>query len=585
MGWAIDGTNDDERRAVQTLLYIAVESISLAKSVVALGWVQDEISTTEADVLKNLQFIAYDSPQTAAFAIELSWMQDGIEPLEADAIDWLANFSADATPAVTTLLTKPWLIDGPQSDEVEAIRYLSYLAFRSAIAANRIVTMPFMESIEPPDVAALDSLRRLARENPLLLESALNRMSAAGGIADAHTPVVSTLWGAARTNPLVLDVMLNPSKVSHEFRTIELPLAGETTLVILRTRPGAARSMDLLEHAVRTAEDFMATPLPTRFVALLYEEAVHGSFAGTNFGTHITIRPKFDVDDDSQEADFAASNIAHEVAHYYWSGNEDWVDEGAADFMASVSESRRAGIPIRVTNNPCAYATNILALESLNTSRGGAAFTCNYSLGERLFVDLYHTLGEERFRLAFEDLYLASEVEDDADEFSGTWVGINHVREMFQRADGKAIDVIARWYDGSVPYDLSRLDTGPVDPRLPSISGRIDSAHIAFGLTKPALTEFSSQNRNNWVLLVLEVSYQVYSVKEDLHLHIVEFYEDGTEFRRRNVTITAEAVYIGGTYSYSVGASPSRAWAPGRYFVYVYDGDRKVAEVQYTVTP
>ena len=79
----------------------------------------------------------------------------------------------------------------------------------------------------------------------------------------------------------------------------------------------------------------MGAPLPTSYVGLLYENAVHGSSAGTNFGTHIAIRPKYDVDGRSHEAAFAGNATAHEVAHYYWSGNEDWIDEGAADFMAS----------------------------------------------------------------------------------------------------------------------------------------------------------------------------------------------------------------------------------------------------------
>ena len=42
------------------------------------------------------------------------------------------------------------------------------------------------------------------------------------------------------------------------------------------------------------------------------------------------------------EAENAGSVIAHEVAHYYWSGNADWVDEGAADFMASIIEGARS---------------------------------------------------------------------------------------------------------------------------------------------------------------------------------------------------------------------------------------------------
>ena len=194
--------------------------------------------------------------------------------------------------------------------------------------------------------------------------------------------------------------------------------------------------MDLLEYSVRGAEEFLGTPLPTRYVGLLYENAVFGSNAGTNFGTHIVVRPKYDVDDDSHEAGFASSGIAHEVAHYYWGGNEDWVDEGAADFMASVIEGARTGSPITVTTSPCGYAGSITELESLGVSRGDVRFRCNYSLGERLFVDMHRTLGEERFRQGFRALYLASEAEDDADNRRGTSVGIEHVREAFRSDDG-----------------------------------------------------------------------------------------------------------------------------------------------------
>ena len=84
------------------------------------------------------------------------------------------------------------------------------------------------------------------------------------------------------------------------------------SLVIIRTSPGAARSMDLLEHSVRRIEEHMGSPLPTKYVGLLYENAVSGSNAGTNFGTHIAILPKYDSD----EEPFSGSAIAHEVAHY-----------------------------------------------------------------------------------------------------------------------------------------------------------------------------------------------------------------------------------------------------------------------------
>ena len=120
------------------------------------------------------------------------------------------------------------------------------------------------------------------------------------------------------------------------------------------------------------------------------------------------------------------------MAHYYWSGNKDWLDEGVADFMASIIENTRTGQPISVTNFPCAYADSIAELESLNIERSDSEFGCNYALGERLFVDLHHTLGHERIRQGLRALYLASEIEDDADALRGTSVGIEHVREAFR---------------------------------------------------------------------------------------------------------------------------------------------------------
>ena len=342
--------------------------------------------------------------------------------------------------------------------------------------------------------------------------------------------------------------------------------------------------MDLLEHSVRGVEEFMGLPLPTNYVGLLYEDAVYGSNAGANFGTHIAILPNYDVADGSYEAEFAGSVIAHEVAHYYWGDNQGWVDEGAANFMASFIDGSRTGRPVAVSNPPCGHAGSLAGLESLGISVGDVEYLCNYSLGERLFVDLYRTLGHERFQQGFRNLYVASVVEDD-DEIPGTAVGVEHVRDAFSSDDGSGNVVISRWYDGTEPYDLSRLDTGPVAPNLPGINGRIDEAYVAISTDGTPVTTFSAQDVSDWVYLTLEYLYDVSSGPRELPLEIVEFYEDGFELRRRSGELTAEARYIGGTARFSVGQSPSRKWAPGRYWVYVYAGERKVAEVSYEVTP
>ena len=337
--------------------------------------------------------------------------------------------SAEVASSVVSLV---WFADGINEVEVKAIVELSYLANGDAGAALRIVGMPFLETIEPPDISAITSLRLLAAYRPETFVGVMSHTALSDGITDDVALIVSTLNGVAKTNPGLVDVLLDPSKVSLEQRNITLPLTGDVVLFIIRTGPGAATSMDLLEHSVRGVEKFMGLPLPTNYVGLLYEDAVSGNAAGTNFGTHIAILPKYDIDDGSREAEFASSNNAHEVAHYYWSGNGDWVDEGAAEFLASVIDGARTGRPIAVSNPPCGHAGSLAELESLGISKGDLEFRCNYSLGERLFVDLYRSLGHERFRQGFRALYLASEIEDEVDDRRGTSVGIEHIREAFR---------------------------------------------------------------------------------------------------------------------------------------------------------
>ena len=555
----------------------------LASSIVRLGWTQDGIDGTESQVIQNMLYIAVTSRSVVSSLVSLGWVRDGIDGVEAEAIGWMNNIGS--AEVASFIISLDWVQDGIADIESEVIEYLSYVAYRDAEAALRILQMPFIETIEPPDVAAIESLWQLAASEPETFVSVMSHPVLLDGITNDLAPIVATLNGVVRTNPTLIDVLLDPTKVTLELRTITLPLAGDVILCIIRTASGAGRSMDMLEYSVRVAEEFMGVPLPTNYVGLLYENAVYGSNAGTNFGTHIALRPEFDVDDDSYEAEFALSGIAHEVAHYYWSGNEDWVDEGASELMASIIEGGMTDKIVAVTNPPCGHAGTISELESLGISRGDVGFRCNYSLGERLFVDLYQTLGNEIFREGFRALYLASEVEDDADDYPGTSVNIEHVRKAFSSEDGAETAVIARWYDGMEPRDLSRLDTSSVDFILPSINGRIDEAYVITRKNGPAVSSFSARDITDWVYLMLKYSYAVTGSPQEVPLEIVEYYEDGFEFRRRSYSLAAESRYIGGTSWFSIGSPPSGKWATGQYWVLVFEGDRKVAEVQYEVTP
>ena len=103
------------------------------------------------------------------------------------------------------------------------------------------------------------------------------------GVTDQEAKILATLTTAA--DPVgyylddhdLLDKLLDPEQVTLEGRTITLPLAGETDITIIRTRPRTDLTMDFLEHSVRSIEEFMGRPFPRRQVIYLFVEAPGGA--------------------------------------------------------------------------------------------------------------------------------------------------------------------------------------------------------------------------------------------------------------------------------------------------------------------
>ena len=97
--------------------------------------------------------------------------------------------------------------------------------------------------------------------------------------------------------------------------------------------------MDFLEEAVKNVEFFMAMPLPTQVVTVLFADSVVSSYAGQNSGASIAILPEHENNEHSQ----LPWVIAHEVSHYYWAGNRSWVDEGMANLIEIYTGGRPPG--------------------------------------------------------------------------------------------------------------------------------------------------------------------------------------------------------------------------------------------------
>ena len=229
-----------------------------------------------------------------------------------------------------------------------------------------------------------------------------------------------------------------------ESRDINLPQTGRVTLKINRSGElGSDQSMEFLEHAVRTIEEYMGQPIPMqgREIRLDFVKALEldGDFAGVHKGTHMEILQEYDsaepqckndlflirilgISQECEPDNFLALVIAHEVAHYYWTDERVWLHEGAADFLALYAENRRTGAPIQPENQRCSQVSNIRQLETKRYEQGDAGYRCNYSLGEGLFVDLYNAMSATQFRQSFRELYASG---------NNKLAGVHQVRQAY----------------------------------------------------------------------------------------------------------------------------------------------------------
>ena len=391
-----------------------------------MDWIADGVSLYEQYGIAHIARIAAVSAATAE-VIALTWVDDGVSGIVSD-LNHLANLAESNYAAFESVIAMPWVVDGVSDPELSAIGDMSRIAESSQAVFESVIAMPWVvDGVSDTEAYAIKGLYHLAVQSA----DAAARVAAMlkDGITDDEALIVSFLDIVRYRAPNLIDTLLDPYATTVERRTVELWLAGEVELAIVRTSPGATQSMDLLENAVRETEKFMGEPLPTPYVRLLYEN-VTGSAGGVNFGgTHIAIRPEYEG---------YAHIIAHEVAHYYWLGNADWVDEGMAELMASVIENRRVGTPVKFTPPPC--ARNLKALEALAPGWDDPGHICNYSIGERLFVSLLLTLGEDAFWEGALNLYAASLDSDGG-------AGIEEVRQAFGPDAGEVIDF---WYTGEV---------------------------------------------------------------------------------------------------------------------------------------
>ena len=487
---------------------------------------------------------------------------------------WLSQTKPEIADKMASL---PWASDGLSETEEKIVEQLLFLyVVNSTLTAVSLMDMPFLQSVNPGDLQAVTSLRMISQEDRPAFQQIMDHPTfAAGGITDAWTPVVATLRSAQQFNRSLISKLLDQAQVNLEARNIQTPLRGTVALNIVRI--GAAsdpQSMDRLESAVRNAEAFIREPFPTDMVAILYADAVRGSNAGHNSGQSIVILPEYD----SATEKGTHKTIDHEVAHYYWAGDENWIEEGMATFIEAVFLGHRTGTRIQPDSRPC---LEFRAISQLSTKDD--THPCDYSLGERLFIDLHDAVGDQEFRKGMAALYRESTVEDNADNMIGTKLGISHIKATFSSTAAKRM--IDRWYHGTEPYRTDLYDRDPVNPRLSVLNAQVTGARLS--INDAPVNSFSASSINSHVEFSIDYSHaNPVGTPGEILFQFAVFYQDGHPFLAHDRAVTAS---VGGTGFSGIGVY---VWSPGQprtatgeYVGYVYEAGNKVAQVHWSVTP
>ncbi len=344
---------------------------------------------------------------------------------------------------------RDWADDQNSQQVGRIVESLMFIAEYDEERATGLALMPFLDTLEESDVHAAQTLVDLFYWENSSFEEAMRHPAVEDGITNEEAKLISLLAGLHETNPTLVKRMLDLSGDHVAERKISLPLAGEVILAIVRTGEGeSTTTMDLLESAVRNTESLMGVPFPSSQITLLFEETIPQDYVGVHVGNFIAILPHYEQDESE-----LAQVIAHEVAHYYWRNGHSWLDEGAADFIATYDQHALLARNLEPSSEPCKADLNLQDLEREEWAGSEANFYCNYALGERLFIDLYNTLGDEIFRQGLQKLYHSSKraYEQGAGP-AGQW----ELRQAFEREEqlsgnkdkSDVNQIIDRWYLG-----------------------------------------------------------------------------------------------------------------------------------------
>lgn len=408
---------------------------------------------TDLDRMENSDWLRSRHSGTYKIIKELPWVKDGLTQNESKAVQDLLYMAANDHETLKRVLDLQWVKDDINGAEAKTTRHLMYLSYRDKTASRNLAEMPFLGSVTEADALLISGLQGRAHRGTL--PEFMAHPTVVDGITDDETVLATAV--TTIDNQAYMNSLLHPGSAIVE--TIQTSSPRTPNLNISIVRAGTRRVTDssvIVEEAVKHVEDTMGMALPTNhMIVLLDDSGVFKGFAGVNYGEAIAYLRSGEDGSDWDRAGFILGMV-HEVAHYFWQGNEDWIDEGMAttiehNFGRSVGFSREL-----VTTQPkgCTIRT-LEELSRANPGRESPQHQCYYYLGEKLFTDLYNELGPDMFRTRAQELLRLSQViwEEEGDRRAGI--------EAVVQAFGESSTVVRHW-TGRAPTPRATAEPTPL---------------------------------------------------------------------------------------------------------------------------
>ena len=323
--------------------------------------------------------------------------------------------------------------EDPTRARRETADRLSQMRAYNPALVGRIMEMPFMATHEPADTGAVAALAYLSIRDPAMVDSIMAHSSLAGGITDGQTHAValaygSVSFGGSATRTLESGLLHVTSLKGR------LPLSGPVSITVATERPAETGHLHLsIERWLGWLEEYLETPLPTANVLVHYGRGLPSPATGGNVGVSIIHPPGY-----AAPAKFHWTQ--HELVHYWFVGNEGWIDEGLAQALTSLMEADgTAVVTPSPRSRPCSGGGKIVDTIGA-TPQGSVADWCTYNLGELFMLTLYDKGGPEAFRRGAGALAVTAQAR------AYPPLGLEDVRAAFAHIPEALGEAERRWY-------------------------------------------------------------------------------------------------------------------------------------------